>query len=245
MRGRGGLGSVLLKRLPEDNPMSRIGVGTKSLALAALTIATALNTGWVQIGGLAAITAAAFLAARIPWRARPGLPFGLWVGLGIGFGLSALGGTGGVFLRLTGITVLLVALCLVVSWTTDLADAASALASAGAPLRRLGLPVDEWAMTTALSVRCLPLIIDECRVVLAARRERPRSRRPGRLIRAGIDVMTVTMVAAVRRGADLGETIALRGGPALPVHQAIKWSRLDLAAAGLVLTACILPSLIS
>ena len=245
MRQRAGLGSVLLRRLPDDTPMSRLSVATKSFALIALTIATALNPSWLQVGGVAAMTAGAVLAARVPWGAIPRSPRWLWAGLAIGFGVSLVGGSADAFARFTCLTLLYVALCLVVSWTTDLADVATTLATAGAPLRLAKVPVDDWAMTTALTVRCLPLILDECRVVLAGRRERSRSRHPGALVRAGIDIITATMVAAIRRGSDLGETIATRGGPARPKRAPISWSRLDLVAAGLVLTACILPSLIS
>ena len=54
------------------------------------------------------------------------------------------------------------------SWTTPLAEVAPALARLGTPLRWLRLPIDEWAATVALSIRCLPLLIEEVRTLAAA-----------------------------------------------------------------------------
>src|SRR6202012_3350691 len=103
------------------------------------------------------------------------------------------------FLRLFGFPVLFMLLSLVIAWTTDLGELAPTLRTVCAPLRRLGLPIDDWALTTALSVRCLPLLLDECRVVVAARSQRSVMRDPGALVAALSDVITASMAATVRR----------------------------------------------
>jgi energy-coupling factor transport system permease protein len=83
-----------------------------------------------------------------------------------------------------------------------------------APLRKLRLPVDEWATAIALCLRSLPLLIEEMRVLRAARRLRPRNLAAYRDRREHplVDVITATMSVSLRRAAELGEAITARGG---------------------------------
>jgi energy-coupling factor transport system permease protein len=242
---RGGLGSVLLRRLPHDSSVHRLSIVTKLIALLALTIATGLNTSWWQLLAVAGIVALSLVAARVPWRARPRLPTWFWGTLAIGFAFSVSGGGGERFLRLLGFTLLFMLLSLVIAWTTDLAELAPTLRSLSAPLRRLGLPVDTWAVTTALAVRCLPLMLDECRVVVAARSQRSVMRDPAAIAAAVVDVITASMAATVRRAADLGEVISMRGGPTLPSGAPIRLHARDLAALVCISLASVLPSVIT
>lgn len=242
---RGGLNSVLLRRLPHDSAVHRLWIGTKLIALLALTVATGLNTGWAQLLAVASIVALALVAARVPWRARPRLPAWFWATLAIGFGLAALGGGADRVLRLFGFTLLFMLLSLVIAWTTELADLAPTLRTLTAPLRRIGVPVDEWALTTALSVRCLPLMLDECRIVVAARSQRSLARHPAAVMTAIIDVVTASMAATVRRAADLGEVITLRGGPTLPSGGSNRLHMRDVVALVCVTLASVLPSVMS
>jgi energy-coupling factor transport system permease protein len=241
---RGGLDAVLLRRLPGTSAVHRLWAGTKLISLSALTLATGLNTSWQQLAAVGAVTTLAVLAARVPWRARPRLPVWFWALMGLGLGLALIGGGGGRFARLIGFTIAFSVLSLVVAWTTDLADIGPALARLGRPLRRLGVPVDEWVQTTVLAVRCLPLLIDECRVVMAARRQRPVSRDLGSLMVSVVDAINACMAAAVRRASDLGEVMTLRGGMAPPRGPAAGGSlhRRDVVALAVVLAASILPS---
>jgi energy-coupling factor transport system permease protein len=225
--------------------MHRLWIGTKLISLLVLTVATALNTGWAQLMGVTLVTAAAIVAARVPRRAIPRVPPWFWLTLVIGFALTGSGGGGGRFVRLVCFAMVFLLLTLVIAWTTELGDLAPALSSMGAPLRRLGAPVDEWAATTALSVRCLPLMLDECRIVIAARGQRPRGRRPVDMARAIIDTVTASMAAAVRRSSDLGEVIALRGGPTAPRRVPIQVTRDDIVALTLVIGASLVPSLVA
>jgi energy-coupling factor transporter transmembrane protein EcfT len=114
------------------------------------------------------------------------------------------------------VTVILVAAALV-SWTTPLAEVAPALARLGTPLRWLRVPVDEWATTVALSIRCLPLLLDEIRTLAAARRLRQhddphRRRRWRRLTREPQDLLVTALVVSLRRAHDLADAIEARGG---------------------------------
>lgn len=242
---RGGLGAVLLRRLPHDSSVHRLWIGTKLFALLALTVATGLNTGWAQLLAVTGIVALTLIGARVPWRARPRLPTWFWVTMAAGLLLAALGGGADRFLRLLGFTLLFMVLSLVIAWTTELSELAPTLRTLSAPLRRLGLPVDEWALTTALSVRCLPLMLDECRIVLAARSQRSLIREPGAVAAAVVDVVSASMAATVRRAADLGEVITLRGGPVLPSRAPSRPHFRDLVALVCVSLASVLPSLMS
>ena len=48
------------------------------------------------------------------------------------------------------------------------------MATLGRPLRALRIPVDDWAVAMALALRAFPMLIDEFRVLYAARKLRPK-----------------------------------------------------------------------
>jgi energy-coupling factor transport system permease protein len=245
-RRRAGVGAVVLRRLPRETLVHRLSVGTKLATLAALTVATALNPRWSQIAATAAVAALAVLAARVPRTAVPRLPVWFWVTMLAGFGLSALGHGAGRFLQLVALSTLFVALSAVATWTTSLDEVAPALATFGAPLRRIGIPVDEWAVTTALSVRSLPLLVDEMRVMMAARRLRLPAgpRRVRELPGALVDLSTAAMAVTIRRATDMGEAITARGGGRRLASGRGRFARRDALALVVVVAACILPSVL-
>lgn len=59
------------------------------------------------------------------------------------------------------------------SWTTNVADVAPAVATLGRPLQLLRIPVDDWAVALALALRAFPMLLDEFRLLYAARQLRP------------------------------------------------------------------------
>ena len=85
-------------------------------------------------------------------------------------------GLGGLlnFLQITVLSIVLLGLGGLVSWTTNVAEIAPAVAKLGRPLRLLRIPVDDWAVALALALRAFPMLIDEFRVLFAARKLRPR-----------------------------------------------------------------------
>ena len=91
-------------------------------------------------------------------------------------------GLGGLFnfLRITALSIVLLGLGALVSWTTNVAEIAPAVATLGRPLRPLRIPIDDWAVAVALALRAFPMLIDEFRVLYAARRLRPKQRPPTR-----------------------------------------------------------------
>ena len=120
---------------------------------------------------MAALVLTAARIARIPRGALPNVPHWLWILLAFG-GISAafaggspvidLAGTplgfGGLlnFLRITALSIVLLGLGAMVSWTTNVAEIAPAVATLGRPLRLLRIPVDEWAVALALALAGIP-----------------------------------------------------------------------------------------
>ena len=84
------------------------------------------------------------------------------------------------FLRITALSIVLLGMGALVSWTTNVAEIAPAVATLGRPLRPLRIPVDDWSVALALALRTFPMLIDEFRVLYAARRLRPKEKPPTR-----------------------------------------------------------------
>ena len=84
------------------------------------------------------------------------------------------------YCRFVGVSVALLLAAALVGWTTPLGEIAPAVSRLLGPLRWIRVPVDEAAVAVALCVRSLPLLVDEMRTLVAARRLRPAPPRPGR-----------------------------------------------------------------
>ena len=105
-----------------------------------------------------------------------------------------------------------------VSWTTNVAEIAPAVATLGRPLRLLRIPIDEWAVALALALRAFPMLIDEFRVLYAARRLRPKPVAPPVGPAAGVgrselvDLLAAAITVTLRRADEMGDAITARGG---------------------------------
>jgi energy-coupling factor transport system ATP-binding protein len=241
---RAGVGAVILRRLPREGLMHRMWVGTKLAVLALLTVATLLDPSWAQLAATALVVLLAVITARVPRSAVPRFPWWFWLTLAVGLAVAAVGNGTAQYVQLVCLSTLFMVLSAVVAWTTDLGDLAPAVRMLGAPLRRVRLPVDEWALTTALCVRSVPLIIDECRTSIAARRLRPRVRgvRPEAWARSLVDLLTAMMAVTIRRATDMGEAIRVRGGDAKPPGRPIRVSWTDAVTVVVVAAACAAPA---
>jgi energy-coupling factor transport system permease protein len=240
---RGGV--TILRTLPHDSPVHRLWAGTKLLAVGALAVSLAWAPSWAGIGLVAGAVVVAAMVARVPVGAIPRPPRWFWVAFAVGalltlrsggapfihVGTSKIG-LGGLdsFCRFTALALTMIGAAAVVGWTTPLAEVAPALARLGRPLRWLRLPVEEWAITVALCVRCLPLLIDELRTLMAARQLRPQrdSRRSGeereslrpREVQRGLvaalteggELLLAVLAVSLRRAGEMGEAIVARGG---------------------------------
>jgi energy-coupling factor transport system permease protein len=224
---------VLLIPVPGRSPIHDLWAGTKLLVVFGVSVLLTFYPGWVAIGLIAALVLAAAWIARIPRGALPSIPRWLWIVIFIGGLTAALAGgspniaVGGLevglggllnFLRITALSVVLLALGAMVSWTTNVAEIGPALASLGRPFRLLRIPVDEWAVALALALRAFPMLIDEFQVLYAARRLRPKripkSRKARRKHRARelIDLLAAAMSVTLRRADEMGDAITARGG---------------------------------
>jgi energy-coupling factor transport system permease protein len=224
---------VLLIPVPGRSAIHDLWAGTKLLVVFGVSVLLTFYPGWVTIGLVAALVLAAARIARIPRGALPSVPRWLWVLIALGF-LSAAAagrspvvsidglqiGLGGAlnFLRITALSIVLLALGAMVSWTTNVAEIGPAMATLGRPLRVLRIPVDEWAVALALALRAFPMLIDEFQVLYAARRLRPKripKSRKARRRRHGlelIDMLATAITVTLRRADEMGDAITARGG---------------------------------
>lgn len=242
---------TLLRTLPHDSPVHRLWAGTKLLAVATLGVVLSLRPQWTAIAVVAAAVVAAGVVARIPPSAVPRPPRWFWITVVVGAALTVIAG-GAPYVHVTTVRiglgdldlygrffvfgVVLVGASALVGWTTPLAEVAPALASLGRPLRWLHLPVDEWAIAVALSVRSLPLLMDEGRTLMAARRLRPGpggGRRWSALAAEPVDMLTTALAAALRRSSELAQALDGRGG-AMVVPAGASPRRRDAVALALV-----------
>ena len=142
---------VLLRPVPGRTVIHELWAGTKLLVVAGIGVLMTFYPGWVPIGMVAALVLTAAWLARIPRGALPSIPRWLWFLLILG-GVTAtfaggspvvdLGaidvGLGGLFnfLRITALSIVLLGLGAMVSWTTNVAEIAPAVATLGPPLRK-------------------------------------------------------------------------------------------------------------
>ena len=250
---------VLLRPVPGDSAVHRMWAGTKLVLVFLIGVLLTFYPGWVPILAVGALVLVAAWIAKIPRGVLPSVPKWLWALLFLGgFTASFAGdapyldiaslhvGLGGLlnFLRITTLSIVLLGLGAMVSWTTNVAEIAPAVSTLGRPLRWLRIPVTEWAVAVALALRAFPMLIDEFRVLFAARRLRPRSVPPTRRARRRrwmvevIDLVVAAITVALRRADEMADAITARGGtgqisaaPARP-----RW--LDLVVAAIVLVVC-------
>ncbi|MFI6870340.1 energy-coupling factor transporter transmembrane component T family protein [Nocardia sp. NPDC050406] len=218
------MSSVILREVPVDSPIHRLWAGTKMIAAFAISVLLMFLPSWPVLGITVAFLVAIWLTARLPLGTLPRFPWWFWAGVLIGLCINIPMGTTAIlgYLKITVFAFILLGASFLITWTTPMGDIAPALAKLGAPLRRIGwtrkgvrhaVPVDEWAVVVALTLRGLPLLLEEMRVLRAARKLRPSD---GMLQRAAdnplADILTAAMAVSTRRAGELGEAITARGG---------------------------------
>ncbi|MDQ6840378.1 MAG: energy-coupling factor transporter transmembrane protein EcfT [Actinomycetota bacterium] len=250
---------VFLREVPTDSPVHRLWAGTKLLAVAALSLTMSFAPSWSSLGVMLVFVVTVGIVARIPAGALPRFPWVFWAFIVFGAALTLLAGgrpvihVAGVtvglrgldlYARFTAVSFLLLGASMLVGWTTPLGEVAPALARLGSPLQRFRVPVDEWAMTVALCIRSLPLIIDELRTLVAARRLRPRlapdtSATGWQVIDEVVDLVTAGLAVTMRRARELAEAITARGGLTLVRSRHRGPGRADLVALLATASACL------
>lgn len=252
---------VLLRPIPGTSVIHELWAGTKILVVFAVSLLLAFYPGWVPIALSALLLVLAVRLAHIPRGALPTIPRWLWLLLLLGAVTAALGGgdpvlhlwsadveVGGLlkFLRFTALSIVLLGWGAMVSWTTNVADVAPAVSTLGRPLRWLRIPIDDWAVALALALRAFPMLVDEFRLLYAARRLRPRPVLPDgrarrrRWIIEVVDMLAAGVTVALRRADEMGDAITARGGTgqisAAPSRPGAK----DWVALGICATVCTL-----
>lgn len=221
----------LFRPVPVDSPVHRLWAGTKLLGLLAVAVTLSASATWWSIAAMTALVVAGLVAGRVPFGARPRLPAWFWGGIAVTAVLPLLAGgspvvhVGGLAIGLGGVArwARLISLALVillaaalVSWTTPLGGVAPAFRRLVAVGRRVRLPVDEWATTLGLSLRCIPLLLDEIRVLAAVTRLRaPHQPQRDRLAAWSVlpgNLLVAALVVGVRRAGEMGTAIEARGG---------------------------------
>ncbi|MGB3484963.1 MAG: energy-coupling factor transporter transmembrane protein EcfT [Mycobacterium sp.] len=252
---------VLLRPVPGDTVIHRLWAGTKLIVVFVLGVLMTFYPGWVPIALAALLVFVAARLARIQRGVLPSVPVWLWIFLFVGALTASFAGgapeiavgsvtvgLGGLlnFLRITALSIVLLGLGAMVSWTTNVAEVAPAVATLGRPLRRLRIPVDEWAVTLALALRAFPMLIDEFRVLFAARKLRPRpllkTRRERRRRWASdlVDLLAAAITVSLRRGDEMGDAISARGGTGQISAAPSKPARRDWITLVIVAVVCAL-----
>lgn len=206
--------TVVLRQVPGNSPIHRLWAGTKLLAVLFISITVVVAPSWVSIGVIVALLLVTAIIARVPPTAVPRPPVWIWglflvgalLNVPIGFDAVLL------FLRSTVFAFVLLGASVMIGWTTSMSDIAPAITVLGTPLKKLRLPVDEWAATVALCLRSLPLLIEEMRTMNAARKLRPKSVVNSAADNSIVDLITATMSIAIRRASEMGQAITARGG---------------------------------
>jgi energy-coupling factor transport system permease protein len=250
---------VLLRPVPGDSVIHRLWAGTKLIVVAGIGVMLTFYPGWVPIGLVAALCFTTAWLAHIPRTALPSIPRWVWIVMIIGGTTAAFAGgspvidlgsvevgLGGLvtFLRLTAVSIVLLGLGALVSWTTNVAEIAPAVATLGRPLRPLRIPVDDWAVTLALALRAFPMLIDEFRVLYAARRLRPKEVPTSRRARRRrwalevVDILATGITAALRRADEMGDAITARGGAGQISAAPSRPKRADWIALSIAILVC-------
>jgi energy-coupling factor transport system permease protein len=244
----------VFRYVPSSSPAHRMWAGTKIACLAALGIAAFAKPQWTTIGIIAAVAVVYTMVAQLPRGVVGQPPVWLWIGIAIGafFAFFAFGkpdvhvagvaiGLGGLlqFLRFTALGFVLVALGMLLGWTTQLADVSGAVDRLAAPARVVRLPVDEIVLAIGLSVRCLPLLASDVRVLRAAWRVRAPVRRmtPRERVQEFRDLLVAELVSSLRRAREMADAIDARGGPRHGTPDPVRLGLVDLGAVAVVLAA--------
>ena len=250
---------VLLRPVPGHTVIHRLWAGTKLIAVAGIGVLLTYYPGWVPIGLVAALILTTAWLAGIQRGTLPSIPRWLWILLFFGGATATFAGgspfidigsvhlaLGGLlsFLRITAVSIVLLGLGAMVSWTTNVAEIAPAVATLGRPLRPLRVPVDDWAVALALALRAFPMLIDEFRVLYAARRLRPkmvlttRRQRRKRWALEVVDILATGITVALRRADEVGDAITARGGAGQISAVPSGPKRADWAALSIVIVMC-------
>ncbi|WP_132993397.1 energy-coupling factor transporter transmembrane component T family protein [Gordonia zhaorongruii] len=234
----------MLRQIPGDSPVHRLWAGTKLVIVFVLGLMTWILPSWPALGFVAVCLIAFAVIAGIPVGALPRPPWWFWalISVSVVWSWIARGNDGGLLaLRAVLLGLIVLAMSVLVIWTTPVAELAPAVAVLMAPLRLLRFPVDEWAVTIALSLRGLPMLIEEMRLLWAAHKLRPKSGGDSGHPSAELgilDIIVAAMSSAMRRSAEMAEAITARGGTGRLTAYPSRPGRIDVIVLTVFLILC-------
>ncbi|WP_216895219.1 energy-coupling factor transporter transmembrane component T family protein [Nocardia alni] len=234
--------TMLLREVQVASPVHRLWAGTKIIAVLLINLTVIQMPSWPVLGLVVGFLIVVGAIARLPLGTLPRLPWLFWAVMFSGALINVPAGIAAVLhyvlTILFGLTVLITSF--MIAWTTPMGEIAPALAKLGAPLRKLRVPVDEFAVVVALTLRGLPLLIEEMRILRAARKLRPNN---GVMQRATdnplLDILTAAMAVSTRRAGELGEAITARGGTGQLTAYQNRPGRRDAIALIIVVAVCL------
>lgn len=253
----------LLRLIPGESPLHRMWPGTKLGIVVLVGVATMIRPTWTAVGVTAGALMLGFVAARVPVAALPLPPTWMAVSLVATGALALLAGgspavdLGPVSVELGGLldwllfTSLLIeafVAAALVGWTTHMGDLGRAVAAMAWPLARLRLPVESAVAAATLGLRCLPLLLDEFRTLVAAwRNRRPlpgrtagRRERGREAILQAHDILAAALASSLRRAHEMAQAMEARGGLRGPVPGRARLRHVDVAGAALALVCVII-----
>lgn len=190
---------------PGHSLLHRLPAGVKLIALGAAIIAISVTVRSPAALGVAAIVVAAVFALAgigpvTAWRQMRPM---LWILVFI-FAFQWIFTDWQRALVVCGVLALSVALAAVVTLTTTVTAMLDTIVAALRPLQRFGFPVEHIAIALALTIRCIPLMVEIVRQVDEARQA--RGLRPGPRI-----LVAPVVIAALRTADGFAETLTARG----------------------------------
>ncbi len=100
-----------------------------------------------------------------------------------------------------------------ISFTTSPLELTDAIESLLSPLKKLGVPVHEFAMMMSIALRFIPTLIEETNKIISAQKARGADFETGNVIRrikALLPILIPLFVSAVRRAEELADAIECR-----------------------------------
>jgi len=140
--------------------------------------------------------------------------------------------------------VLLVAAASLLTYTTSPIALTDAIENLFGPLKKLHVPVHEFAMMMTIALRFIPTLIEETDKIMSAQKARGADFETGSIIRrakALIPVLVPLFISAFRRADELAVAMECRlyhGGEGRTRLHTLAYGRLDAVAGAAVLLVC-------
>ena len=145
---------------------------------------------------------------------------------------------------MVGRILLLVSSTALLTYTTSPMALTDALESLLGPLKKLHVPVHEFAMMMSIALRFIPTLIEETDKIMSAQKARGADFETGNLLRrarALVPVLVPLFISAFRRADELATAMECRlyhGGDGRTRLHSLRYGSLDLWGGLLVLTVC-------